>query len=235
MNTKFSPLVAVVAGLTATGALAQPASVATLPTLLTVVAEGRVTRPPDIAELSGGVVTAAPTAEAAMRDNASRMAAVVAAARAAGIAPADIQTAGISLAPQYRYADNQPPVLTGYQASNTVALRLRRLGDAGRLLDTMVRVGANQIAGPVFRVQNGDAALDEARVAAVALARSRAQLYAAAAGLKVRRIASIVESPGNEPRPMAMAARMDKAEASTPVEPGSVALTISVTMIVELE
>lgn len=205
-------------------------------TTLTVVAEGRVARAPDIAEVSGGVTTAAPTADAAMRENAVRMAAVVAAVRAAGIAERDIQTTGINLAPQYRYADNQPPLLTGYQASNSVALRLRRLADTGRLLDTLVRVGANQIAGPVFRIEAREAALDTARVAAVASARARAQLYAGAAGMRLRRIVSIAESPGFEPGPQPMAmARMDKAESATPVVPGEVVLTIAVTMVVELE
>lgn len=234
MVTRTLAALAVSAAMTA-AALAQPAPL--LPTTLTVVAEGREARAPDIAEVSGGVVTAAPTAEAAMRDNAAKMAAVVAAVRGAGIAERDIQTRGIDLAPQYRYVENQPPLLTGYQASNSVALRLRRLADAGRLLDTLVRVGANQISGPVFRVENSDAVLDAARVAAMATARARGQLYAGAAALKIRRIMSIVESANYspDPRPMATMVRMDKAEASTPVVPGEVALSVSVTVVFELE
>ena len=115
--------------LSAGAALAQPAAVPTQtmpsPTTLTISAEGRVTRAPDIAEVSGGVVTSAPTAAAAMAENATRMSAVVAAVKKSGIADRDIQTTGLNLQPQYRYADNQPPVLTGYQVTNTVSLRLR--------------------------------------------------------------------------------------------------------------
>jgi hypothetical protein len=205
-------------------------------TTLTVAAEGRVTRAPDIAEVSGGVVTTAPTAAAAMADNARQMTAVVAAIKKAGIADRDIQTTGLNLQPQYRYENNQPPVITGYQATNTVALRIRRIADSGRLLDTLVGVGANQINGPNFTVAAADAALDEARIAAVATAQARAELYARAAGLKVRRIASISESAGVEPgpRPM-MLARAEKMADSTPVAPGEVALTINVTMVFELQ
>ena len=215
---------------------AGPATVVPAPTVLTVVAEGRTTRAPDVAEVSGGVVTSAATATAAMAENAVRMNAVVAAVKKAGIADRDIQTTGLSLQPQYRYVENQPPVLIGYQANNTVSLRIRKIEQTGTLLDTLVGVGANQISGPNFRVEDSASALDEARVAAVKTARARAELYAGAAGMRVRRIVSILESGGFEPgpRPMVMMARMDK-EASTPVAPGEVALSVSVTMAFELE
>ena len=82
-----------------TGAAARAGAVPVLPTptILTVAAEGRVTRAPDIAEVSGGVVTSAPTAAAAMAENAIRMTAVVAAVKKAGIADRDIQTSGLNL------------------------------------------------------------------------------------------------------------------------------------------
>jgi hypothetical protein len=226
--------IAATALMTAGMAAAQPAPA---PTTLTVNAEGRVARAPDIAEVSGGVVTMAATATAAMTENANRMAAVVAAVRKAGIADRDIQTSGLNLQPQYKYENNNPPVLTGYQVTNTVSLRIRKLPEAGRLLDTLVSVGANQISGPNFKVENADAALDEARLAAVATARARAELYARASGMKIRRIASISETGGYDqgPRPMAMTMRSEKMDAASPVEPGEVALTVNVTMVFELE
>jgi uncharacterized protein YggE len=172
-----------------------------------------------------------------MAENTVRMNAVVAAVKKAGIADRDIQTTGLNLQPQYRYADNQPPVLTGYQVTNTVSLRLRKLGEAGRLLDTLVGVGANQIGGPNFSVDAADEALDEARVAAVQTARTRAQLYAQAAGLRIKRIVSISESGAIEPgpRPMMVMARAVRMEAAPMVAPGEVALGVNVTMVFELE
>ncbi|WP_419815280.1 SIMPL domain-containing protein [Glacieibacterium sp.] len=206
-------------------------------TTLSVSAEGRSLRAPDVVDLSGGVITTAATAAQAMAFNATRMTAVVAAIRRAGVAERDIQTAGLNLQPQYKYADNQPPLLTGYQASNTVSLRLRKIDQAGKLLDTLVGAGANSISGPNFRVDAADAALDEARTQAVATARSRAELYARAAGLKIKRILTISESGGDQPRPMPMMmARSMKMEAAdTPVVPGEVTLSITVNVTFELE
>jgi uncharacterized protein len=226
------------AGAWRAAASAQSAPPPTAPTTLTLTVEGRATRTPDVAEVSGGVVTAAPTAAAAMAENAAKMNAVVAAVRKAGIAERDIQTAGLNLTPQYRYDNNQPPVLTGYQATNTVNLRIRRIADTGKLLDTLVGVGANQINGPNFRVEDSEAALDEARLAAVKTAQAGAELYAKAAGLRVRRILTLSESSGFEPgpRPMLMKAMaMDSAPAPTPVAPGEVSLSISLTVVYELE
>ena len=197
--------------LTAAPALAEDAK----PTTLTITAEGHVDRAPDVADLSGGVVTQASTAAAALAANAARMKSVVAAVRRAGLADRDIQTSGLSLAPQYRYADGQAPVLTGYQVTNTVALKVRALADAGRLVDALVAAGANQVNGPSFRVDDAAGTLDAARTAAVATARARAQLYAAAAGMHVARIRSIVEG-GEVPvaRPMMMMARAKVADAT---------------------
>ena len=203
---------------------------------LSVSAEGRSLRAPDVADMSGGVVTTAATASVAMAENATRMTAVVAAVRRAGIAERDIQTAGISLEPQYKYEQNRPPVLTGYQATNTVNLRVRKLADAGRLIDALVATGANQISGPNFRVDDSSAALDEARQQAVTIATTRANLYAKAAGVRIKRILSISESGGEQPRPQPMMMMRAKAEgASTPVSPGEVTLSITVNMSFEIE
>ena len=192
-----------------------------------------------IVDISGCVVTSAPTATAALADNATRMTAVVAAVRKAGIADRDIQTSGLSLQPQYKYANNEAPVLTGYQATNTISIRVRKIDDAGKLIDTLVAQGANQISGPTFGIDKADAALDSARAQAVATGRTRADLYAKAAGLRVRRLVSISEGGAVEPgpRPMVMMARADKIGAAppTPVAPGEVELSITVQMVYELE
>jgi hypothetical protein len=210
---------------------------AVMPTTLVLAVEGVVTRAPDVAEVSGGVVTIAPTAGTAMTDNAAAMNRVIAAIRKAGIAERDIQTRGIGLQPQYRYDNGKAPVLTGYQASNTVSLRIRRLAEAGKTLDALVAAGVNQIDGPNFRLEDDASALDAARVAALKTARERAVLYAGAAGLAVKRIVSISESSDEmpSPRPMAMAMRAESADAPTPVAPGELALRINLSVTFELQ
>jgi uncharacterized protein YggE len=233
MNTA-APLLSIM--LLAAPVAAQPAP-APRPTILSLSAEGRVAAQPDLAELSAGVVSSAATAAAAMADNSRAMTAMVAALRKAGVAAADIQTSNLSLNPQYRYESNKPPVLTGYQASNTVNLKVRNLAGTGALIDAMVAAGANQINGPSFSLASPEAALDEARAAAVATARARAEIYAKAAGLKVKRIDSITEGHAMppQPRPMMRMAMADSVAAAPPVEAGEVGLTVSVNVNFELE
>ena len=172
-------------------------------TRLDVAARGEVTRKPDLATINAGVVTQSATADQAMRDNAQRMAGVLAALKKAGIADRDIATDNLNLNPQYRYAENQPPVITGYQATNTVSIRFRDINKAGAVLDALVKQGANQINGPSLTIEKPQAARDEARAAAIADARARAELYAKAAGLRVKRILAISETEdASPPRPV---------------------------------
>jgi len=205
-------------------------------TRLDIVAEGEVNRQPDLVTIGAGVVTQAATASEALAENARRMTATVAALRRAGVADRDIQTSSISLNPQYRYGENVPPVITGYQASNQVSVRFRDVKRSGAILDTLVAQGANQINGPSFALDQPDAALDEARVQAIAKARARAELYAKAAGLRVGRILSIREgdAAAPPPQPMVMSMRA-KMESDTPIQPGEQKLVVAVTVSFELQ
>ena len=215
----------------------QPATGYAVPadgTLLSVSASADVKHAPDVATVSAGVVTQAADANAAMRANADQMQKVMAAIRAAGIADKDIRTSGINLSPQYRYAENQPPAITGYQASNNVDLKVRDLGKLGKVLDALVASGANQVNGPGFEIDQPDAVQDEARRAALEKAQARATMYAKALGLRVRRIVSISEGGGFQPpMPMLRMAAMEKA-ADTAVSPGENSVSASLDVVFEL-
>ena len=205
-------------------------------TRLDISADGQVTRTPDIATVTAGVVTQAGTAASAMADNAKRMAGVVAALKRTGVADKDIRTASLSLQPQYRYADGQAPSITGYQASNQVSVVFRDIGRAGAILDALVGQGVNQISGPDFALEHPDAALDEARGLAMQKARARAEVYAKAAGMSVRKIVAINESGGYsppQPRMYMMAARAEKM--STELQPGEEKIGVTVQVTFELQ
>ena len=207
--------------LAATAQVAPAAASVTEGTLLDVVAEGRVNRVPDIAVIRAGVVSQGATAAEALSANARQMASVLTALKAAGIADRDIQTATISLNPQYRYAENQPPVITGYQASNSVSVRFRDIAKSGTILDALVKQGANQIDGPNLTIDAIDSAMDEARVDAVKRARARADLYARALGMRVERILMVSEgSDGGAPGPVPQMMVRAEAKDSTQVVPG---------------
>ena len=224
-------------GSLATTASAQPGVLGSDGTLLSISAQAESHRVPDVATLSTGVVTQAVDANSAMRANAVQMDKVMVAIRAAGIAERDIQTSGINLNPQYRYAENQPPVITGYQASNTVNLKVRDIAKLGKVLDALVASGANQVNGPNFEIDQPEAAYDEARRAALEKAQVRANMYAKTLGLKVRRIVSIDEGGGfQQPRPMPMMAMSARGKESfdTAVSPGETSLGASLSVVFEL-
>lgn len=202
-------------------------------TVLDVSAEGRTSRVPDLATISAGVVSQGATAAAALSDNAARMQRVLAAVKRAGVADRDIQTATVQLQPQYRYGENVPPVITGYQATNTLSIRFRDIAKSGSVLDTLVAQGANQIDGPNLSLDNPDAALDEARADAVKRARARADLYAKAAGLRVVRIVSITENgenAGGPVRPVMLRAIAAEVAAPTSIAPGERDVTVNVSV-----
>ena len=205
-------------------------------TLLNVSAQAEARRVPDVATISAGVVTQAADGNTAMRQNAEQMAKVMAAIKAAGIADKDIQTSGISLNPQYRYVENEAPSITGYQATNTVSLKVRDITKLGKVLDSLAAQGANQINGPSFQIDQPEPVYDEARLAALKKAKDRAETYAKALDLKVRRIISISEGGGGGFRPvpmMAMSAR-GKAEMDTAVSPGETEVSVSLDVVFEL-
>lgn len=211
-------------------------------TLLSVSGEGRATRAPDLAVFNAGVTSQAATAGAAMTANAAQMNKVIAALKAAGIADKDVQTSQISLNPVYGDQQVGPndvmraPRIVGYQATNTVSVKQRDLKAFGKVLDTLVASGANEVNGPSFQLDNPDATMDEARVAAIKSARARADLYAKAAGLRVVRILTISESGGySPPQPVMYAKAAMMADAApTPVAAGQLDLTAIVSVQFEL-
>ena len=210
-------------------------AVASDSTLLSVSASAEASRVPDVASLSTGVVTQAADANAALRANSTEMAKVVAAIKAAGIAERDIQTTGINIHPQYRYAENQPPTITGYQASNTVNIKVRDVAKVGEVLDALVASGANQVNGPSFEIDEPESVYDEARQAALKKAQARAEMYAGSLGLRVRRLVSISEGGGFQPpMPMMKAMAMDARQQSAPVSPGETTLSASLEVVFEI-
>jgi len=206
-------------------------------TRLDLSVTGEVTRVPDVAIISAGVVTRATTATAALQQNADRMDRVINALKRVGIDDRDIQTSAISLNPEYRYPENQSPQLSGYTASNQVTVRFRDIRNSGKVLDILVAEGANQISGPNMTIEHPEEALDEARARAVAAGRARASLYARALGMRVARVISVSDGGGYyAPPPPPPAPVMMAAERSyTKIEPGEQKLQVSLSMVFELQ
>ena len=206
----------------------------------TIAIEGRgeVTAAPDMATINSGVTTQGATAREALDANTSAMAELIAALKASGIEARDIQTSGFSVNPNYVYTDERdangytlPPKINGYQVFNNVNVRVRELAKLGSVLDKAVTVGANTINGVSFSVADPSKLYDEARKAAFADAKAKAQLYADVAGEELGDIRNINESQGmsQPPQPYMMkAVTEDSAGASVPIEGGELSYSINV-------
>ena len=109
--------------------------------------------------------------------------------------------------------------------------------EGSKVFDALVKEGSNEINGPSMTIDKPEAALDEARIAAITTGRARAEVYAAAAGMKIKRIVSISESDGMSVVPRPMMAMMTKSveAADTVIMPGEQSLGMTVTMVFELQ
>lgn len=204
--------------------------------LISVTASAQAQTTPDIATINAGVESRGPTAKAAQEAQATRMAAVVAALKAQGVDDKDIQTSQIGLNPIVDYSETGQQRITGYSSVNTVTITVRDLDNVSSIIDAIVADGGNRIDGIAFSIDDAEDAEAEAHAEAIRKARTRAEGYAAGAGMKVHRLVSIVE-PGGSAAPVypEMAMRAMSAEATaTPIMPGQVTTGAAVTVVFEL-
>jgi len=217
---------------------------------VSVVGSARALVAPDLAEMSVGISTSKETAPDAVEANNRAMARLIAALKKAGAAAKDIQTAQVSISPQYSTppepkpgvppADTVPKVV-GYEVTNTVRVTTRDLAKVGVLLDAATRAGANQVSGVSFRVDDREAVLTGLRGEAFDAAKAKAALYARRAGMDLGPVLLINESDYSSP-PMpqgAMGAMMAPAPMAPgspmPINPGEQEISLSVSASFELK
>ncbi|HEY5774530.1 MAG TPA: SIMPL domain-containing protein [Xanthomonadales bacterium] len=175
-----------------------------------VSGEGSADLAPDMAVLALTVTRQAETARAALDANSAAMNDVLAAMKAEGIAPRDLQTSGFSIQPNYLYPPQQPsgkrepPQIVGYTVRNGLTVRVREIGKVGAILDKSVSLGVNEGGNIVFTNDDPSAAISQARTMAMKDAMAKANTLAAAAGVKTGKLLEVSEQSYN-PRPMPMA------------------------------
>jgi uncharacterized protein len=212
--------------------LAAPASGETTVSTITVTGTGTVQAPPDLATLMIGVTTQGDTAAVALSANSEAVEAVIARLTASGIEARDMQTSNLSINPNWSNPDgSSTPTISGYVATNLLTVRVRSLDGLGTVLDAAVADGANTLNGLTFGLAKPDPALNDARKAAVADARAKADLLVTAAGMKLGRIVMITESGAwTDPQPMFR----ESAAGAPPVAGGELAMTANVTIQYEM-
>jgi hypothetical protein len=196
---------------------------------------------PDMAVVTLGVVRLEKTARAALDGNSQAMSAVLKGLKDEGIADKDLQTSDFSIQPQYVYPDNsngeqKAPVLTGYQVSNTLTVRIRDLKKLGVILDRTVTLGVNQGGDIRFTNDNPEKTIDEARKRAVRNAFAKARTLADAAGVKLGRVIEISEASSQpEAQPLARMAMAKQADTAVPVAAGENTYTVNVSITFAIE
>jgi uncharacterized protein YggE len=219
---------------------AQEPSIALAPgeVLLKVAAEGTARSRPDLMSLTAGVVTTGPTAREALAANNQLADRLVQAVRAQGVAAADIKTQELSVQPQFArqndngYSGDQASArITGYVATNSLALTLRDLTKGPALVDALFQAGANKVDGPSFALSDPAPARRRAREAAVAAAFEQATTYADALHMRIGRVVQVSErgnvvSVGDALNDLpAVRSRFSLA---TPLEPGDLTTHVTV-------
>lgn len=207
---------------------------------VSVSGTGRSSVVPDRFSFNVGVQTQANTVDDAVTQNNKRVAAVIAALKAAGAQDKDIQTSNFNIWPQQDYRDNQPPRILGYQVVNSVTVRSTKVADAGRLLGIAIGAGVNTSSGINFEVADPARGRDQGLRAAFDDARAKAALLAQAAGRTLGPVLMIsegVHSIPPQPHPAAMQRTMameGRVAGDVPVEAGTTEQTYTVSVTFEL-
>lgn len=175
---------------------------------ITIISEGEARAEPDVAFLAAGVTVEGTNPREALRTANTRVAEVIAALRAAGIAQEDIQTAALSLFPESGPPERPgaPPVTTGYRASNTVSVTIRDITRVEAIIETLLAAGITTLQGVRFGVADQTALHQRALADAVQQARPLAEAAARAAGLPLGPIVAISEALSGGPGPVLAAA-----------------------------
>jgi uncharacterized protein len=202
----------------------------------TVTASGTGTShaAPDTAEMSFGVTTTSANAKTALDEASSGAAQIATALKKQGIAGQDIQTQDVSIYPQ-TVDQHGKQVITGYQASLTVAVKVRDIAKLGDVISAANAAGANDISGPTFTIADPAPARAKAIAAAVADARKSAEAMAQAAGKSVGAVSSLSSSDVGSVPNVYGAANAAGAAKSVPIEPGQLDITANVVVVFELK
>jgi uncharacterized protein YggE len=208
---------------------------------VTVEGVGRVSGEPDTLRVTLGVSVTRPSVDEALTVANERADAVLAGLREAGVAEKDIQTRDFALQPEYRHREDEPPQITGYTVRNLVEAKVRELARAGEVLTAAVEAGgdAARVESVGFFLEDNAELLRQAREAAFADARAKAEQYAELADRRLGALLSISETTNEAPPPVpfdaAAADEAARAAAPVPIEAGQSEVSVHVTAVWALE
>ena len=207
---------------------------------MSVNGTGQVFLSPDIAYIYIGVHSEEATAAEAVTANNNETQKVIDALKKAGVEAKDIHTTNFSIWPNQQYSPDGQPTGTRYVVDNSVFVTVRKLDELGDLLDSAVAAGANSINSIQFDVADKTEALKKAREEAVKDAKAQAQELADTAGLKLGEMQTIsfydsAPVPYQDTYGKGGGGAAVEQAAAVPIQPGQLALTVTVSMTYEIK
>ena len=203
------------------------------PTGITVSGEGKATGKPDVAMITLGVSRLENTVDAARNGAATSLDAMIKSMTGNGVSKDDIKTQQFNISPEYDFS-NGKQTLKGFRVTNTVTAKVRDINTTSKVVDDAITAGGNdvQVQNIAFTIDNPDDLKKQAREAAVADAKARAQTLASASGVSIGDPISISESSAVSPIPFdtARSAAGAGAAPATPIEPGTQDVTVNVSI-----
>jgi uncharacterized protein YggE len=198
---------------------------------ITVTGVGTISVVPDAVRFNATVSSLASTNAAALSSASKSAAAVRAALKDKGIALKDIRSANISVYPEYNYTQESGTKITGYRASQSFDVLVRKASDAGTIIEAVVTAGGDnvQLGGVIPTTLNPAIATEEARAAAVANAKSKASSYAKLLGTSIGKVQFLEEQSSpiySSPFPMAKA----EADSAVQIDLGEQDVTVTITV-----
>ncbi|HKI32713.1 MAG TPA: SIMPL domain-containing protein [Gemmataceae bacterium] len=191
---------------------------------------GKVTYVPNLVYVSVGVSSDGKTANEAWQKNEEIVKKLFEVLKKFGIDPKDMKTTGLNISPRYVQHKDQEPELVGYTASYDLSVTVRKLDEAGRVLDGLADNGANRHMNIAFGHSDIEKMMDEARTKAAADARKRAELYVTASGASLGQVLSISEGQAFAPN-FFPSERLAKMDAGLPIAAGTQDLSVNVSVV----
>ena len=198
---------------------------------ITVTGVGTISVVPDAVRFNATVSSLASTNAAALSSASKSAAAVRAALKDKGIALKDIRSANISVYPEYNWTQEAGTKITGYRASQSFDVLVRKATNAGTIIEAVVTAGGDnvQLGGVIPTTLNPAIATEDARAAAVAHAKSKAASYAKLLGTSIGKVLFLEEQSSpiySSPFPMAKA----EADSAVQIDLGEQDVTVTITV-----
>ncbi len=213
---------------------------------ISVNGKGETISIPDIATFSFSVTENAKTVKEAQDKATTRTSTAIDAVKKGGVDQKDIKTLAYNITPHYDYQQiycittpcpQGKNVLSGYDVSQTIQVKVRDLSKAGDIFGSIGDVGVQNVDSLAFSIDNIDEVRATARANAIANAQVKAKKIASDLGVTLVRITSFSDDSSNISygyAPMAMDMAMTKSAGAPQIPAGEQKITSNVVITYEI-